>query len=79
VPEHYREIGAVFNGRHPETGEELYVAEEIHPEGAPAHDLPPQPAVFAPGPEPGEVKEIAAKLRDQAGLPKKLTGEVANE
>jgi Mn-containing catalase len=78
-PDHYREIGAVFNGPHPETGEQLFVAEEIHPEGAPAHDLPPQPAVFAPGPEPGEVEEIAAKLRDQAGLPKKPTGEVANE
>jgi Mn-containing catalase len=78
-PEHYQELGAVFNGPHPETGEELYVAEEIHPEGAPAYDLPPQPAVFAPGPEPGEVEEIAAKLRDMAGLPKKPTGEVANK
>ena len=25
------------------------VADEPHPEGAPPHDLPPQPAVFAPG------------------------------
>src|SRR3954464_14070934 len=56
-PEHYQELGAVFNGPHPETGEELFVAEELHPEGAPAYDLPPQPAVFSPGPEPGEIEE----------------------
>src|SRR6478752_1238334 len=42
-PEHYKEIKAVFNGPHPETGEELFVAEEAHPEGAPAFDLPSQP------------------------------------
>jgi Mn-containing catalase len=77
-PEDYQELGAVFNGPHPETGEELEVAEELHPEGAPAHDLPPQPAVFSPGPEPGEIEEIAQKLREAAGLPKKPTGEVAS-
>jgi len=78
-PEHYKELSAVFNGPHPETGEELFVAEELHPEGALPHDLPSQPAVFAPGPEPGEIEEIAAKLREQAGLPRKPTGEVANK
>jgi Mn-containing catalase len=67
-PEDFKQIGAVFNGPHPETGEELEVAEELHPEGAVAHDLPPQPAVFAPGPEPGEIEEIAKKLRKDAGL-----------
>ncbi|HEX4668440.1 MAG TPA: manganese catalase family protein [Solirubrobacterales bacterium] len=77
--EDFLEIGAVFNGPHPETGEELFIAEETHPEGAPAHDLPAQPAVFAPGPEAGEIEEIAAKLRDAAGLPKEPTGEVANK
>jgi hypothetical protein len=54
------------------------IAEEAHPEGAPAFDLPAQPAVFAPGPEPEEVAKIAAKLRKQAGLPKDPTGVVAN-
>ncbi len=73
----FKEISAVFNGPHPETGEELVVAEEPHPEGAPANDLPPQTAVFAPGPEPEEIAQIAAKLRETAGLPKKPTGEVA--
>ena len=76
-PEDYQELAAVFNGPHPETGEELFIAEEVSPEGAPAYDLPPQPAVFAPGPDPKEIEEIAAKLRKAAGLPKKPTGEVA--
>ena len=44
------ELAAVFNGPHPETGEDLEVADEVQPEGAPAYDLPPQTAVFAPGP-----------------------------
>ena len=54
------------------------MAEELHPEGALAYDLPAQPAVFAPGPEIGEIEEIAAKLRKAAGLPKQPSGEVAN-
>ena len=58
-------------------GEELQVAEEAQPVGAPAHDLPAQPALFAPGPEPEEIREIAAKLRQAAGLPKEPTGVVA--
>jgi Mn-containing catalase len=74
----FQELAAVFNGPHPETGEELEVAEELHPEGALAYDLPEQPAVFAPGPEAGEIEEIAQKLREAAGLPKEPTGEVAN-
>jgi len=76
--EDFQEIAAVFNGPHPETGEELEVAEEPQPEGAPAYDLPPQPAVFAPGPDPEEIKEIADKLRKAADLPKEPTGVVAN-
>jgi Mn-containing catalase len=75
----YREVRAVFNGPHPETGEELVVAEEPHPEGVPAHDLPPQPAVFAPDYAPEEIVEIARKLRDKAGLPKKPTGHVSEQ
>jgi Mn-containing catalase len=63
-PDDFQELAAVFNGPHPETGEELEVAEELHPEGALAYDLPSQPAVFAPGPEPGEIEEIAQKLRE---------------
>jgi Mn-containing catalase len=78
-PNDFQELSAVFNGPHPETGEELEVAEELHPEGALAYDLPAQPAVFAPGPEAGEIEEIAQRLRKAAGLPKEPTGEVANK
>ena len=48
------------------------------PEGAPAHDLPAQPAVFAPDYAPEEIAAIAEKLRSQAGLPKAPSGEIAN-
>jgi Mn-containing catalase len=77
-PDDFREIAAVFNGPHPETGEDLEVAKEAQPEGAPPYDLPPQTAVFAPGPDPEEIAEIAAKLRQAADLPKQPTGVVAN-
>ena len=75
-PDDYREIKAVFSGPHPETGEPLEVIDEA-PEGALAHDLPPQPAVFAPDYAPEEIAEIAQKLRKAAGLPDKVTGVVA--
>jgi Mn-containing catalase len=77
-PNDYREIIAVFNGPHPETGEELIVVDEA-PEGAPPNDLPPQPAVFAPSAAPEEITEIAQRLRQAAGLPKEPTGVVAND
>ena len=76
-PSDYKELAAVFNGPHPETGEDLIVADDA-PEGAPANDLPSQPAVFAIDYAPEEIAEIAARLRKQAGLPKTPTGEVAN-
>ncbi|MHB8242694.1 MAG: hypothetical protein ACYDHN_11980, partial [Solirubrobacteraceae bacterium] len=76
-PSDFNELAAVFTGPHPETGEELTIADETHPEGAPAFDLPAQPAVFAPGPEPEEIAEIAAKLREGAGLPDQPSGVVA--
>jgi Mn-containing catalase len=77
-PKDYQEIVAVFNGQHPETGEDL-VVEDGMPEGAPWHDLPPQPEVFAPDRHPEEIAEIAQRLRKAAGLPDKPTGEVASE
>ena len=77
--EDFQEITAVFRGPHPETGEELEVADVPHPIGAPAHDLPPQPAVFAPDYAPEEIAQIAQKLRKQAGLPKEPTGQVSEE
>ncbi len=76
-PNDYLELSAVFNGPHPETGEELVVVDEA-PDGVPAHDLPSQPAVFAPDYAPEEIAEIAEKLRVAAGMSKQPTGEVAN-
>jgi Mn-containing catalase len=77
--EDFGEVGAVWNGAHPETDDELVVADVPHPVGAPAHDLPPQPAVFAPDYAPEEIAEIAQKLRKKAGLPNEPTGLVSEE
>jgi Mn-containing catalase len=77
-PSDYHELAAVFNGTHPETGEKLQVIDEPF-EGVPGHDLPPQPAAFAPDYAPEEIAEIAAKLRSRAGLPQQPTGVVASE
>jgi Mn-containing catalase len=77
--EDFGEVGAVWNGAHPETGDELIVADVPHPVGAPAHDLPPQPAVFAPDYAPEEIAEIAQKLRKKAGFPDEPTGLVSEE
>ena len=76
-PKDYKEIVAVFTGPHPETGEPLEVVDEAPP-GFPMHDLPSQPAVFAPDYAPEEIKEIAQKLRKKAGLPDEPLGEVAS-
>jgi Mn-containing catalase len=77
--EDFQEVAAVWNGEHPETGDELVVADVPHPVGAPAHDLPPQPAVFAPDYAFEEIAEIAQKLRKQAGLPDRPTGLVSED
>jgi Mn-containing catalase len=76
-PNDYKEIVAVFTGPHPETGEPLEVVDTA-PEGFPPHDLPSQPAVFAPDYAPEEIKEIAQKLRKKAGLPDEPLGVVAS-
>src|SRR5215217_3249099 len=75
-PSDYAEIIAVFKGPHPERGEELQVVDHA-PEGALPQDLPPQESVFAPDYAPEEIAEIAQRLRKQAGLPDKVTAEVA--
>jgi Mn-containing catalase len=74
-PDDYKEIVAVFKGPHPETGEPLLVADGP-PEGVAPQDLPEQPAVFAPSYSVEEIKEIADKLRKQAGLPDEPLGEI---
>ena len=74
-PEDYHELVALWNGPHPETGDELLVEDGI-PVGSPPVDLPAQPDVFAPSYAPEEIREIAQKLRKQAGLPDEPLGEV---
>jgi Mn-containing catalase len=66
-PGDYQEALAVFDGPHPETGEALEFVDEP-PVGVEPNDLPPQPAVFAPGYSPEEIREIAGSLRQRAGL-----------
>jgi Mn-containing catalase len=66
-PNDFGEIAAVFNGTHPETGDELEVVDGP-PEGAEPNDLPPQPQAFAPDYAPEEISEIADKLRAAAGI-----------
>jgi len=77
-PNDYREMAAVFNGSHPETGEPLEVVDDA-PEGVPPYDFPAEPDVFAPDYAPEEIAEIAQKLRKAAGLPDQVTGIVAND
>src|SRR5689334_17460251 len=66
-PNDFNQIAAVFNGKHPETGDELEVVDGP-PEGAEPNDLPPQPMAFAPDYEPEEISKIADKLREAAGI-----------
>jgi Mn-containing catalase len=66
-PHDYEEVVAVFKGTHPETGEELRVQHPA-PEGVPWPDAPAQEDVFAPDYAPGEIAEIAQKLRADAGF-----------
>jgi Mn-containing catalase len=75
-PSDYLELAAVFNGPHPETGEELVVEDDM-PQGAAPIDLPAQPAVFAPDYAPEDIAEIAKRLREAAGMPTEPTGVVA--
>jgi Mn-containing catalase len=66
-PDDFNEITAVFNGKHPETGDELEVVDGP-PEGAVPGDLPPQPKAFVPDYHPEEISEIASRLREAAGI-----------
>jgi Mn-containing catalase len=75
-PDDYRELAAVFNGKHPETGEELRVEDEPPPGFLP-NDMPSQPASFAPDYAPEEIAEIARRLRQKAGMSDEPLGVVA--
>ncbi|MBJ7328613.1 MAG: manganese catalase family protein [Solirubrobacteraceae bacterium] len=76
-PNDYQELAAVFNGKHPETGDPLEVVDEDPAERPLPIDLPPQPDVFAPGYSVEELDEIVASLRKKADLPDEPLGDVA--
>ncbi|MFL6005794.1 MAG: manganese catalase family protein [Gaiellaceae bacterium] len=63
----YKEVAAVFKGAHPETGEELMV-EHPAPKGFEWPEQPAETDVFAPDYAPGEIAEIAQRLRRDAGF-----------
>jgi Mn-containing catalase len=60
-PEHYREIGRIWNGLHPEDNSELRVEERI-PEGATPPELPAEPQLAAPWVDEGRLDEIRWRL-----------------
>jgi len=64
-PNDYRDMGAVFNGTHPEDGAELSISEDFGPGGA-VPEGEPEPQVFAPGYHPDEIVEIAQRLLKDA-------------
>lgn len=60
-PKDYQDMGAVWNGTHPEDGATLTVSEE-YGNGGTIPPGEPEPQVFAPGYHPDEVVEIAQRL-----------------
>jgi len=73
-PDDYRDMGAVFNGTHPEDGAPLSVSED-YPRGGAVPPGEPEPQVFAPGYHPDEIVEIAQRLlKDANAEPIKVSG-----
>jgi len=62
--EDYKDIRLIWQGKHPEDGQELVVSDSL-PEGGPVLEMEAQPESFAPGYHPEELFEIAQKLQKQ--------------
>ena len=77
-PEDFQEIAAVFNGPHPETGEDLEVADERRPRARRRTTCRRRPPSSRRAPRPRRSPRSPPKLRQAAGLPKEPTGVVAN-
>ena len=60
-PADYKNLAAIWHGPHPYGDGDVEVVSGT-PEGGPQVDLPAQPSNFAPGYDPGELAEIAARL-----------------
>ncbi|MDX1930975.1 MAG: manganese catalase family protein [Capsulimonadales bacterium] len=63
-PEDYTQMAHIWNGPHPEDGQELVVVDGI-PEGAPPPDLPAEPQLDSPAADPEMMADIAKKLFGQ--------------
>jgi Mn-containing catalase len=60
-PDDFKEIGQIWNGKHPEDGSALRVEEGI-PQGFPPPDLDEEPQLTAPGIDPDMLKDMAKRL-----------------
>jgi Mn-containing catalase len=63
-PDDYRDIDKIWDGAHPDDGQEVKV-EDGPPEGGPTTDFGEVPENFVPGYDPGELAEIAKRLMDR--------------
>ena len=71
-PEDYQELAAVFNGPHPETGEELFIAEEANPQAPQPMTFPRSPRCSHQAPSPKRSKRSprsCAKPQDYPSNP----------
>jgi hypothetical protein len=60
-PDDYRQIAQIWNGPHPEDGEELIVEDAI-PVGATPPDLEEEPQLTAPGIDPELLADMAKRV-----------------
>jgi Mn-containing catalase len=60
-PEDYTRMGEIWNGPHPEDGQEVTVSDEI-PQGMPWPDLDEEPQLCSPGVDPDMIKYFAQSL-----------------
>ncbi|GGK11201.1 manganese catalase [Caldalkalibacillus thermarum] len=61
-PDDYKDIKLIWNGTHPDDGQELIVSDTL-PEGGPVLEMEAQPESYAPGFTPEDLYEIAQKLQ----------------
>jgi Mn-containing catalase len=63
-PDDYKDVGAIWNGTHPDDGSEVYVTDEL-PEGGDTKDAGHSSATFAPEYDMDTFLEMAKKLYPQ--------------
>ena len=60
-PDDFQDVGQVWNGPHPDDGEEVQVVDGL-PEGGQPADPPESPGEYAPGYDPGELQDIVNSM-----------------